>query len=75
MKIRRDLHQIPELEFDVFETAEYIEKQLNLLGIEHYRLAKTGIVAIIRGKNANIFLYINIYDGDCIWKFFYISSI
>ncbi len=51
IQIRRDLHQIPELEFDVFETAEYIEKQLDILGIEHYRLAKTGIVAIIRGKN------------------------
>ncbi len=51
IQIRRDLHQIPELEFDVFETAEYIEKQLDILEIEHYRLAKTGIVAIIRGKN------------------------
>ncbi len=51
IQIRRDLHQIPELEFDMFETAEYIEKQLDLLGIEHYRLAKTGIVGIIRGKN------------------------
>ncbi len=51
IQIRRELHQIPELEFDVFETAEYIEKQLDVLGIEHYRLAKTGIVGVIRGKN------------------------
>lgn len=51
IQIRRDLHQIPELEFDVFDTARYIENQLDILGIEHYRLAKTGIVGIIRGKN------------------------
>ena len=51
IKIRRDLHQIPELEFDVFETAKYIENQLDLLGIQHYRLANTGIVGIIKGKN------------------------
>lgn len=58
IKIRRDLHQIPELEFEVFETAEYIEKQLDMLGIEHYRLAKTGIVGIIRGKSDDITLLI-----------------
>ena len=51
IKIRRDLHQIPELEFDVFETAKYIENQLDLLGIEHYRLANTGVVGILKGKN------------------------
>ncbi len=51
IKIRRDLHQIPELDFDVYETASYIENQLDLMGIEHYRLANTGIVGIIRGKS------------------------
>ncbi len=50
IKIRRDLHQIPELEFDVVETAKYIENQLDLLGIEHYRLANTGVVGVIKGK-------------------------
>lgn len=51
IKIRRDLHQIPELEFDVFKTADYIEGFLNEIGIEHRRAAKTGIIAQI-GNNS-----------------------
>ncbi len=47
IKIRRELHQMPELEFDVFKTAEYIEKKLDELEIQHKRAAKTGIVAQI----------------------------
>ena len=51
IKIRRDLHQIPEIGFDVYETAEYIERVLDKLNIEHYRLADTGVIGIIKGKN------------------------
>ncbi len=51
IKIRRDLHQVPEIGFDVFKTCEYIEKILDKLNIEHYRAAKTGIVGLIKGKS------------------------
>lgn len=51
IKIRRDLHQIPEIGFDVHKTCEYIEKILDMLEIEHYRAAKTGIVGLIKGKS------------------------
>ena len=51
IKIRRDLHQIPELGFDVYNTCEYIEKILDMLEIEHYRAAETGIVGLIKGKS------------------------
>ncbi len=51
IKIRRNLHQIPETGFDLAETSSYIENVLDELEIEHHRLCKTGIVAIIRGKS------------------------
>ena len=51
VKMRRDLHQIPEIGFDVYKTCEYIEKILDVLKIEHYRTAKTGIVGLIKGKS------------------------
>jgi amidohydrolase len=49
---RAHLHQFPELSFQEFETAKYVSKILNELGIEHQEnVAGTGIVAIIQGKN------------------------
>ncbi|MGV8145946.1 MAG: M20 metallopeptidase family protein [Alkaliphilus sp.] len=51
-KIRRDLHQIPELAFEEYKTAEYIENYLADLGIDYENeVAKTGIVAFIGGKS------------------------
>ncbi len=50
VKIRRDLHQIPETGFDLEKTSEYIENALDKLKIEHHRLCKTGIVALIKGN-------------------------
>ena len=45
----KDLHQIPELLFDLHETSAYIQKELTLLGIPfEANIAKTGIVAYIR---------------------------
>jgi amidohydrolase len=46
---RRDLHQIPELGFDLFKTSAYIKKQLDQLSIPYHTVAKTGIVALIEG--------------------------
>ncbi|MEO5572402.1 MAG: M20 family metallopeptidase [Bacteroidia bacterium] len=50
--IRRHLHQHPELSFNEFQTCSYVEEQLQSIGITNKkRIAKTGIVAIIEGKN------------------------
>ncbi len=51
IKIRRNLHQIPETGFNLDKTAAYIEKVLDENGIDHHRLCKTGIVALIKGKS------------------------
>lgn len=48
---RRHLHAHPELSFHEFETQVYVESQLNKLGIPTQRIANTGVIAIIEGKN------------------------
>ncbi len=52
VEIRRHLHQHPELSFQEYETSKYIQQQLSLAGI-HFTTGyvKTGIVALIKGKN------------------------
>ena len=47
---RRHLHQYPELSFEEYDTAVFVEKQLYRLGIPHVRMANTGVVGIIRGE-------------------------
>ncbi|WP_343079317.1 M20 aminoacylase family protein [Ostreiculturibacter nitratireducens] len=49
---RRQLHQMPELEFECFETAAFIAARLREFGVDeiHEGIAKTGIVALIRGR-------------------------
>jgi amidohydrolase len=50
--IRQHLHQHPELSFKEFKTADFIENKLNEYGITNQkRLVKTGIIALIEGKN------------------------
>ena len=51
---RRDLHGIPELDFDLFETAAYVAARLREIGVDeiHEGIARTGIVGIIRGRGA-----------------------
>ncbi|MDX2174813.1 MAG: M20 family metallopeptidase [Bacteroidota bacterium] len=50
--IRRHLHQYPELSFNEFETSKYIQNQLTEAKIEFTSgYVKTGIIAIIKGKN------------------------
>lgn len=48
---RRHLHAHPELSFDCFETASFIEARLREIGVDeiHTGIAKTGIVAILNG--------------------------
>lgn len=49
-KYRIDLHQIPELAFDLFKTHDYLKHQLNLMGYRTETVAKTGLIAVKEGK-------------------------
>ncbi|MCP9755168.1 amidohydrolase [Lacihabitans sp. CCS-44] len=52
VKLRRHLHENPELSFCEFETAQYIAAELRAIGIEPQEgVAGTGLVALIKGKN------------------------
>ncbi len=49
---RRYLHQFPELSFEEFETAAFIQKKLFEFGITNVKtMANTGTVVLIEGKN------------------------
>ena len=49
---RRHLHTIPELDFDLFDTAAFVAARLREIGVDeiHEGIAKTGIVALVRGR-------------------------
>jgi hippurate hydrolase len=49
---RRHLHQIPELDFDLHETATFVAARLREFGVDEVveGVAKTGIVALIHGR-------------------------
>lgn len=48
---RRHLHQNPELSYQEFNTAKFVSETLRSFGVNSYSLAKTGVVAVIEGKN------------------------
>ena len=49
---KRHIHQHPELAFEEYETAKFVSKILSEYKIEHKTgIAKTGVVALIKGKN------------------------
>ena len=50
---RRHLHEIPELQYDVFETARFISDRLKSFGCDEIvnGIGKTGVVALIHGRN------------------------
>ncbi len=50
-KIRRDLHQIPELGFDLFKTHAYVWNYLSKLNFTLEVVAKTGIIAYREGTS------------------------
>jgi amidohydrolase len=51
-KVRHHIHSNPELSFHEFKTAEFVEAKLREWGITNIsRLANTGVVALIEGKN------------------------
>lgn len=49
-EMRRILHQIPELEFDLFKTHDFVVSKLKSMGYEIYVTAKTGIIAVKHGE-------------------------
>ena len=50
-KNRHHLHQNPELSYQEKETQAYVEAQLKAMGISSNRIADTGLIALIEGKN------------------------
>ena len=49
---RRHLHANPELSYEEYETAAFVENQLKSLGLNPQRIGNTGVTAIIEGKEA-----------------------
>ena len=49
---RRHLHTIPELDFDLWDTAAFVAARLREIGVDeiHEGIARTGIVALIHGR-------------------------
>ena len=54
IKLRRDLHQHPELSLKEFETTNKIIKLLEENNIEYRRLDPTGLIVDIKGKQEGI---------------------
>jgi amidohydrolase len=49
--IRRHLHAHPELSFQEYKTAAFVQQQLQQLGLHPQPMATTGLVALIEGRN------------------------
>ncbi|MGP8216511.1 MAG: M20 metallopeptidase family protein [Bacteroidia bacterium] len=50
IEIRRQIHSNPELSFNEFNTADYIESVLKKIGLPATRMAKTGVVVNLQGE-------------------------
>lgn len=51
IKYRRELHQIPELGLEEFQTAQYIREKLSSFGVKDiYPFIETGTVAVFQGE-------------------------
>jgi N-acetyldiaminopimelate deacetylase len=57
MKVRQDLHKIPELAFKEFKTTEYIVNKLKEYPIETIRLEPTGVIAVYQGGEGEYSLF------------------
>jgi hippurate hydrolase len=52
IKIRHHLHSNPELSYQEFETSKFVQKKLQDFGIPFEIRANTGVVGLIRARNA-----------------------
>ncbi|MDP4662361.1 MAG: M20 family metallopeptidase [Salibacteraceae bacterium] len=52
LRLRRHLHQHPELSFEEFKTQALVKEQLSAKGIEVTSIANTGLVALIKGEKS-----------------------
>ncbi|MDW7669165.1 MAG: M20 family metallopeptidase [Bacillota bacterium] len=52
-KIRRDLHQIPEIGLEEYQTSEYIKKMLDEMNVKYEQVAGTGILAKLKGDTSD----------------------
>jgi len=50
-EIRREIHRHPELGFEETNTQSIVERELDAIGVEHRRIATTGVVGVIRGAH------------------------
>ncbi len=51
IRIRRHIHANPELSFYEENTAQFVEEELRKLGLKPFRMANTGVIVLIEGKN------------------------
>src|SRR6266700_5203952 len=51
IEIRHHLHAHPELSYQEFETSAFIQQTLKKFNIPYVVMAKTGVVALLEGKN------------------------
>ncbi len=52
VRIRRHIHQNPELSFEEFKTAEFIANELKAIGlVPQENIAGTGLIALVEGNN------------------------
>lgn len=49
VRLRREIHQNPEMGFQEKRTAALVEKSLRAAGVETRRLCGTGVVGLVRG--------------------------
>ena len=50
-RIRRHLHQHPELSLEEFETTSFIKQELEKLNVPYYSPLETGMIAYLEGKS------------------------
>ncbi|MGZ5243414.1 MAG: M20 metallopeptidase family protein [Bacteroidia bacterium] len=51
IRIRRHIHTNPELSFYEENTAQFVEEELRKIGLKPFRMANTGVIALLEGKN------------------------
>jgi amidohydrolase len=67
-KIRRRLHQIPEIAFDLFKTQAVLKEYLTEYGYTFEEVAKTGLVAVKKGKSESAIAFRADMDALNVWE-------